>query len=94
MEDLESRTEDKEIMDIDLKQEIETEVDDFYIGEYTPEATQFIGQKRKNTQELDPEILKKIKTEASVFEESSDVIILNTPNSTNSHVITKISQAD
>ena len=75
-----------EFIDLDLKQEVKTEIDDFYIGEYTPEAIQVNGQKRKNTEEPNPETLKKIKQEISVFEESSDVIILNTPNETKRHV--------
>ena len=78
---------DDKFIDLNLKQEVKTEIDDFYIGEYTREPTRIIRQKRKNTEELYAEIyMKKIKQEVAVFEESSDVIVLNTPNSTKKHV--------
>ena len=95
MEDLEIRAEEyknNEIIDINLKQEVGTEVDDFYIGEYipeaesTPEPIQLIGQKRKNTEGPHTEILKKIKQETVFFEESSDVIILNTLHANKKYV--------
>ena len=58
---------------------VKTEIDDFYVGEHNSNAPQIIAPKRKNTKEHHPEIdLKNIKQEVSLFEESTDIFIVQT----------------